>query len=554
MRIIQKEVFVLETRIFHPNEADIEESAAIIRRGGLLGIPTETVYGLGADALNEDAVRHIFEAKGRPQDNPLIIHIPSADWLGRYCENISPVAYELAAHFWPGPLTMILPRKKIVPLRTTGGLETVGVRCPDHPATLAIIEAAGVPIAAPSGNLSGRPSPTSAETMLEDMNGRIDGLMDGGACGVGVESTIIDLTAEPPCLLRPGGLPLEALEELLGEVHVDKAVRSQMKAGEKPRAPGMAYRHYAPKAPVTVVTGEPRRGAAYVASQVQPGDGVICFSEFASLFDGCVVQDLGASDDLLTQARRVFSALRSFDTTAVPAIWAQCPNETGLGLAVANRLKKAAGFHVVNADREGKLVLGLTGPTGAGKTSALRALEKLGALILDCDAVYHEMLKSDIALQQSITGKFGDVFQDDGRLDRQKLGNIVFADPTALEALNQIVYTHLPRALLAKIAADDAQVIGIDAINLVESGIGKMCQRTVAVLADPEVRAQRIMRRDGISREYALLRIRAQKDDDFYRKNCTDVLMNNAETPEAFEAEAYKYFAEIIEIYKEEAK
>ncbi|MBR5217671.1 MAG: threonylcarbamoyl-AMP synthase, partial [Oscillospiraceae bacterium] len=240
----------------------IEEAAAILRRGGLVGIPTETVYGLGADGLNEDAVRRIFEAKGRPQDNPLILHVASALWLERYCENVPECAYELARRFWPGPLTMILPRKSIVPLRTTGGLETVGVRCPDHAVTLAIIEAAGVPIAAPSGNTSGRPSPTAAQHMVEDMMGKIDAIVDGGACSVGVESTIIDLTVAPPRLLRPGGLPLEALEEVLGEVAVDKAVKEKLAEGEKARAPGMKYRHYAPKAPVTVVTGDPRRSAA----------------------------------------------------------------------------------------------------------------------------------------------------------------------------------------------------------------------------------------------------------------------------------------------------
>ena len=198
----------MNTIVFHP-ESDpnaVRDAAAILRRGGLLGIPTETVYGLGADALNEDAVSRIFLAKGRPQDNPLIIHVPDASWLERYCRDVPPAAYRLAERFWPGPLTMILPRRDIVPLQTTGGLETVGVRCPNHPVTLAIIEAAGVPIAAPSGNTSGRPSPTTAAHMIEDMDGRIDGIVDGGPCTVGVESTIIDLTVTPPRLLRPGGL------------------------------------------------------------------------------------------------------------------------------------------------------------------------------------------------------------------------------------------------------------------------------------------------------------------------------------------------------------
>ena len=341
----------MDTKLFTKphSEADLDEAAAIIRRGGLLGIPTETVYGLGADALNETAVLHIFEAKGRPQDNPLIIHVPDLSWLPRYCRDIPAAAYALARRFWPGPLTMILPRREIVPLRTTGGLETVGVRCPNHPLTLEVIRRAGVPIAAPSGNTSGRPSPTTAQHMVEDMWGKIDGILDGGACSVGVESTIIDLTVTPPRLLRPGGLPLEALEEVLGEVAVDKAVVSLLQGGERPRAPGMKYRHYAPKAPVTVVTGDAEKSAAYIAENCGEQDGIICFSEFLPLFSGHEVHDLGPMGDLPEQARRVFDALRRFDETSVPAIFAQCPGSEGLGLAVGNRLKKAAGFHVVEA-------------------------------------------------------------------------------------------------------------------------------------------------------------------------------------------------------------
>ena len=267
----------MKTILFHPEtDADaIPQAAAILRRGGLLGIPTETVYGLGADALNETAVRHIFEAKGRPQDNPLIIHVPDASWLERYCREVPETAYRLAERFWPGPLTMILPRREIVPLQTTGGLETVGVRCPDHPVTRAIIEAAGVPVAAPSGNTSGRPSPTTAGHMAEDMDGKIDGIVDGGPCAVGVESTIIDLTVTPPRLLRPGGLPLEALEEVLGTVAVDKAVTGLLKDGEKPRAPGMKYRHYAPKAPVTAVTGDPAHSALVIRGLLREKAGQI---------------------------------------------------------------------------------------------------------------------------------------------------------------------------------------------------------------------------------------------------------------------------------------
>ena len=330
-------------------DKQIGPAADILRRGGLLGIPTETVYGLGANGLDSEAVGRIFAAKGRPQDNPLILHIPTADWLERYCEDIPEAAYALARRFWPGPLTMILKHKSIVPAAVTAGLDTVGMRCPAHPVCRAIIAAADLPVAAPSGNTSGRPSPTNMADMLEDMDGKIDGIVDGGPCSVGVESTIIDLTEQPPRLLRPGGITLEQLESVLGEVAVDPAVTRLMGAGEQPKAPGMKYRHYAPKAPVTVVTGDAAKSAAYIAEHCEKNDGIICFSEFLPLFSGHEVHDLGPMGDLHEQARRVFDALRRFDGTSVGAIYAQCPTSEGLGLAVGNRLKKAAGFHIVEA-------------------------------------------------------------------------------------------------------------------------------------------------------------------------------------------------------------
>ena len=330
---------------------DIEEAAAILRDGGLLGIPTETVYGLGANGLNEKAVAHIFEAKGRPQDNPLILHIPDASWLERYCKEIPLTAYQLAKAYWPGPMTMILKRKDIVPNAVTAGLDTVGMRCPAHPLCREIIAASGVPVAAPSGNTSGRPSPTTAQHMLEDMDGKINAIVDGGPCSVGVESTIIDLTETPARLLRPGGITLEQLEAVLGEVAVDPAVTRLMGAGEQPKAPGMKYRHYAPKAPVTVVTGDPKKSAEYIAAHAGAEDGIICFDEFLPLFtrrsETRPVMDLGPAGDKEEQARHIFDALRSFDHTSVPAIWAQCPDTTDIGLAIANRLNKAAGFHII---------------------------------------------------------------------------------------------------------------------------------------------------------------------------------------------------------------
>lgn len=326
---------------------NVTQGAEVIARGGLLGIPTETVYGLGANGLDPNAVQAIFVAKGRPQDNPLILHIPDPSWLERYCADIPQAAYALAQRFWPGPLTIILKRKANVPDAVTAGLDTVGMRCPDCAVTRSIIAAADVPVAAPSGNTSGRPSPTTAAAMLEDMDGKIDAIVDAGPCAVGVESTILDLTASPPRLLRPGGVTLEQLQETLGEVAVDEAVTRLMSTNEKPRAPGMKYRHYAPKAPVTVVDGEPEATAQYIAAHLEPGDGVICFSDYVNLLKGHPTESIGPKDDREAHARRIFEALRAFDHKDVTRIWAQSPDAHGLGLAVTNRLNKAAGFHII---------------------------------------------------------------------------------------------------------------------------------------------------------------------------------------------------------------
>lgn len=341
----------MDTKVYYLNENrkknELEEAAQIIRDGGLLAIPTETVYGLGADALNKNAVLKIFEAKGRPQDNPLLIHIPDASWLEKYCEDIPPLAYRLAEVFWPGPLTMILKSRPCIPDETTCGLDTVGVRCPDNEVTAEIIRLAGVPVAAPSANRSGHPSCTSAETVLDDFAGRIDGVVDDGPCRVGVESTILDLTSTPPKLLRPGGLSLEEIRKVVPETEADEAVYRQLKEGEKPKAPGMKYRHYAPKAPVTAVLGGGRAGADYIKEHIKAGEGVICYEEYLGMFEGYECRSLGREGSPEEHARKVFEVLRSFDRTDVVHIWTQCPGEEGLDLAVSNRIKKAAGFHVV---------------------------------------------------------------------------------------------------------------------------------------------------------------------------------------------------------------
>ena len=325
----------------------VKTAAGLILQGEVVGMPTETVYGLAANALNGEAVAKIFRAKGRPQDNPLIVHIADFDRIYDLCPAVPPQARALAEAFWPGPLTMIVPKGSCIPNEVSCGLDTVGIRLPSHPLARDLIRTAGVPLAAPSANTSGRPSTTTAEHVLRDMDGKIAAILDGGPCGVGVESTVITLALDKPRLLRPGGITLEQLRSVLGEVEVDRALYEKIGDDVKVSAPGMKYRHYAPKAPVTVVRGDPQRSAEYIKKHIQGPTGVLCFDEYKDLFPTCVVECLGSQSDLAAQAREVFDRLRAFDDTEVKQIWAQCPSDEGLGLAVANRIKKAAGFSVI---------------------------------------------------------------------------------------------------------------------------------------------------------------------------------------------------------------
>lgn len=345
----------MKTVIFPADDPQTPIKAAeIIRSGGLVAIPTETVYGLGANAMDEAAVAKIFIAKGRPQDNPLIIHISCVEELERYCHDIPQTAYLLAERFWPGPLTMVLPVKDCIPKRTTAGLDTVAVRCPKTAVTRALIAEAGVPIAAPSANISGKPSTTTAKHVLHDYgeDGKIDAIIDGGACEVGVESTIVDLTGALPRLLRPGGVTPEELRNLLGDLEIDKAVLEQISNDTVVRAPGMKYKHYAPSAEVFIVTGSSEAAAAYVRRHFSDGDAVLCFEEELPFFEGCNPTAYGRIADVKTLSAGLFAALRDLDRPEIKTIYARCPEGGGVAYAVGNRLKKAAAFRCVDAEAE----------------------------------------------------------------------------------------------------------------------------------------------------------------------------------------------------------
>ena len=341
----------METLILKAQEAGCAEAAAeIIKAGTLVAIPTETVYGLGANGLDPQAVAKIFIAKGRPNDNPLILHIADASQIDDLCHHVPESAYRLADRFWPGPLTMVLPAKPCVPKETTAGLPTVAVRCPDSPVTRDIIRLAGVPLAAPSANLSGKPSTTTAEHVYHDHAGKIPLIVDGGACTVGVESTIVDLTENPPRLLRPGGITPAQLIEVLGDLVVDKAVTAQVDKDAVVKAPGMKYRHYAPACQVVIVSGSSEKAAACIRKLYQPGDRVLCFEEELPLFDGCDPLSYGTEKDLSSLSAGLFAALRKLDDPAVQKVYARCPTGDGIAYAIQNRLKKAAAFQVIDPE------------------------------------------------------------------------------------------------------------------------------------------------------------------------------------------------------------
>ncbi len=327
-------------------------AAELIRAGELVAIPTETVYGLGANGLDPEAVAKIFAAKGRPQDNPLILHVAEASQMEDFCHSIPASAYALAQAFWPGPLTMVLPARECVPLSTRAQLPTVAVRCPDHPVTRQIIRLAEVPIAAPSANLSGKPSTTTAEHVRHDHDGNIAAIVDGGSCRVGVESTIVDLTEDKPRLLRPGGISPEQLVEVLGALVVDKAVTAQIDRDAVVKAPGMKYRHYAPDADVIIVSGSREKAAQFIHRHYQSGERVLCFEEELPLYANCHPLAYGREADASTLSAGLFAALRELDDPAVKRVYARCPVGGGVAYAVQNRLKKAAAFHIVDAEVE----------------------------------------------------------------------------------------------------------------------------------------------------------------------------------------------------------
>ena len=350
----------MDTIIAKVDESNIDSEAIkkageIIKQGGLVAFPTETVYGLGGDALNPGSSKKIYAAKGRPSDNPLIVHIAEWESIHRIVSELPDSAKKLADSFWPGPLTMVLKKSDVVPYETTGGLDTVAVRMPVHKTALQFIIASGGYIAAPSANISGRPSPTIAKYVVEDMNGRIDMIIDGGDSGIGLESTIVDLTSDTPMILRPGYITYDMIEKVLGRLCEDPTLMSG-ECKEKPKAPGMKYRHYAPKGDLKIVKGDSDRVVRFINEAVSKslGEGknvgIIATEENMSLYeassDSVVIKSVGSRADEDMIAHRLYSILREFDDENIEFIFSESFDDGGLGQAIMNRLLKAAGYHI----------------------------------------------------------------------------------------------------------------------------------------------------------------------------------------------------------------
>ena len=337
----------MQTQVLPVNEQSIALAARLLQQGELVALPTETVYGIAADARNGAAVRKIFAAKGRPQDNPLIVHICGMQMLRGIVAEVPPRARKLAAAFWPGPLTMVMPRGEEVSDVTCAGLDTVGVRMPSHPVVQAVIRASGVAFAAPSANLSGKPSPTNAQDTLADMDGRLPLILDGGESAVGVESTVVSVAGEHPVLLRPGYITKEQMEAVLGEeVQVSPAILEKLKEGEVARSPGMKYKHYAPKAQVTILQGDFAAYRQYVAQHAGPGVWALCFDGEGAQLPVPYIE-YGRDHDGAAQAHHLFAALRELDRNDAQIVYARCPEQDGVSMAVYNRLIRAAAFRVV---------------------------------------------------------------------------------------------------------------------------------------------------------------------------------------------------------------
>lgn len=524
----------MKTLLLSKNDEDIKKAAKLLADGEVVAIPTETVYGLAADATNKKAVEKIFKAKGRPQDNPLIVHVSNLEQLKKLVVKIDDTEKKLIDKFWPGPLTIIFKSNKTVADNVSAGLDSIGIRMPNNSTTLKIIEKSGKPLAAPSANISGRPSPTDAKTVVDDLNGKIAAVVDDGECEVGVESTVISVDRNCIKILRPGIISKEEIESATNkEVIVDTLVFNPPTKDSKILSPGVKYKHYSPKADVYLVDSDFDFFRNLMSKKQNAL--AICFKGEGKELKNSFVE-YGEYENNEEKAHRLFSVLRYADEKGFKEIYFRIGEKFGKGLAVYNRLLRAAAFKVIKQEN---LIIGLTGPTGSGKTTVSEIFKQEGFYVIDADKIARKVME-DGFIKAKIYDAFGVDMSDNSKSNRQKLADLAFSTKENKDNLNKIMFPHITEEinrLIQKKSTFGYHKFLLDAAALFESKADKICNYTVCVTAKEQQRLERIMQRDNITQKQAEERAKIQfceyeyiKKSDFVLYNDTDVYNLKKET------------------------